>query len=182
MMMERFGSGNIVTQQQNSKVNVRFAELQEQDLPAVKNIYDWYIANSTATFHTQPIAISELKEFIFVDHPLYKSYLIYADDAVVGYCYLTRHKNRQGYNRTAEVTIYLVHHHRNAGIGKKSLEHLECVAKGLGLKNLIGGVTGDNEASIALFEKAGFTKCAHYKNMGEKFDKILDVVAFQKEI
>jgi len=31
-------------------------------------------------------------------------------------------------------------------------------------------------------EKAGFSKCAHLKNIGEKFGKILDVVMYQKEI
>jgi phosphinothricin acetyltransferase len=36
--------------------------------------------------------------------------------------------------------------------------------------------------SIALFEKAGFIKCAHFKNVAEKFNTVLDVVMFQKEI
>lgn len=56
------------------------------------------------------------------------------------------------------------------------------MAKKSGLKNLIGIISGDNGGSIALFEKSGFEKCEHFKNIGEKFNKILDVVAFQKEI
>jgi len=50
------------------------------------------------------------------------------------------------------------------------------------LKNLIAIVTGDNAESIALFEKSGYIRCAHFKNIGEKFNKVLDVLAFQKEI
>jgi L-amino acid N-acyltransferase YncA len=68
------------------------------------------------------------------------------------------------------------------GIGKRILLHLEDVAVAKGLKNLLGVITGDNTASIALFESAGYVKCAHYKNVGEKFNKVLDVVAYQKEI
>ena len=62
------------------------------------------------------------------------------------------------------------------------MKHLEQQAKEGGLKNLIGIISGDNEESMALFEKSGYFKCAHYRNVGEKFNKILDVVAFQKEI
>lgn len=163
-------------------MNITFHPLEEKDLPMVKEIYDWYVKNSTATFHTEPISIPQLKEFIYVDHPLYKSYMIQADGEVAGYCFLTNYKKRQAYDRTAEVTIYLKNGLFRKGIGKAALHHLEEMAAENGLKNIIGVISGDNEASIALFEKAGFTKCAHYKNVGEKFNKILDVVSFQKEL
>jgi len=73
-------------------MKIRFEEIKEQDLLEVKHIYDWYIENSTATFHTEPIRIDQLKEFIYVNHALYLSYLIYADDTITGYCYLTNYK------------------------------------------------------------------------------------------
>jgi len=34
----------------------------------------------------------------------------------------------------------------------------------------------------SFFKKSGYTRCAHMKNIGEKFGKILDVVIYQKEI
>jgi len=80
------------------------------------------------------------------------------------------------------VPIYLKPEFCNKGIGKIALEHLEKKAGENGIRNLIGIITGDNEGSIALFEKSGYLKCAHFKNVGEKFNKVLDVVAFQKEI
>ena len=161
---------------------VRFEAIAEDDLSEVKRIYDWYIANSTATFHTTPIKIEELREFIYINHPRYKSYLIYEDGNLAGYCFLTYFKKRQAYDRTAEVTIYLEPGFYKKGIGKLALGFLEDQAKASGLKNLLGVITGDNAGSITLFEKSGFTKCAHFKNVGEKFGKILDVVSYQKEI
>ncbi len=163
-------------------MNIEFKDIKEEDLSAVKAIYDWYIENSTATFHTQPIRIDQLKEFIYIGHSLYKSYLICIDREIAGYCFLTNYKKRQAYDRTAEVTIYLKPEFCKKGIGKVALAHLEKKAKEVGLKNLIGVITGDNEGSIVLFGKSGYTKCAHFKNVGEKFNKVLDVVAFQKEI
>ncbi len=163
-------------------MNIIFKKLKDEDLPRVKKIYDWYIENSTATFHTEPISTDQLKEFIYIGHPWYKSFLIYTDNEVAGYCFITNYKKRQAYDRTAEVTIYLKPDFCYKGIGKIALDYLEQIAGKCGLKNLIGVITGDNAGSIALFEKSGYLKCAHYKNVGEKFNKVLDVVSFQKEI
>ena len=163
-------------------MDITFKEIEEQDLAEVQKIYDWYIENSTATFHTEPIQKDQLKEFIYINHSLYQSFLIYQNKEISGYCYLTNYKKREAYNRTAEVTIYLKPEFCNKGIGKIALGHLMKTAEKNGLKNLIGIIAGDNVGSIALFEKAGFTKCAHFKNVGEKFNKVLDVIAFQKEI
>jgi L-amino acid N-acyltransferase YncA len=165
-----------------SVMNIQFQEIKESDFSELKEIYDWYIKNSTATFHTEPIQIEQLKEFIFVNHPVYKSYLIQVEKELAGYCILTNHKKRQAYDRTAEITIYLKPEFSKKGIGRMAISYLEQKAKENGLKNLIGVITGDNTGSIALFEKSGYTKCAHYKNVGEKFNRVLDVVAFQKEI
>ncbi|MCX2679220.1 GNAT family N-acetyltransferase [Galbibacter sp. EGI 63066] len=159
-----------------------YKDIEEKDLPVVKDIYDWYIANSTATFHTEPISLSALKELLHFDHPLYDSLFIYADDKLAGYCFTTHYKKRQAYDRTAEVTIYLKNGFGGKGIGKKALDHIEKKAKESGIKSLLGIITGDNKASISLFTKAGYFQCAHFKNVGEKFGKILDVVGYQKEV
>jgi phosphinothricin acetyltransferase len=163
-------------------MNIQFRPLNEPDFAEVKRIYDWYVANSTATFHTEPVQIGELKEFIYTDHPRYKSYLIHLDGKIAGYCYFTYYKKRQAYDRTAEVTLYLDPELRGKGIGKIALKFLEGQAITVGLKNLLAIITGDNEGSIALFSGAGYTKCADFKRVGEKFGKILDVVGYQKEL
>lgn len=163
-------------------MQLSFRPITMGSLHEVKAIYDWYIENATATFHTEPITPEQLQEFIFINHLLYKSYLIYGDDRLAGYCFLTYHKKRPAYDRTAEISIYLKPEFSGKGIGKAALRYLEDVAKEVGLKNLVGVITGDNLSSMALFEKAGFVKCAHFKNVGEKFGKVLDVVAYQKEI
>jgi phosphinothricin acetyltransferase len=45
---------------------------------------------------------------------------------------------------------------------------------------LVGVITAENKQSVSLFEKCGFEKCAHYRKVGEKFNRLLDVVAYQK--
>jgi L-amino acid N-acyltransferase YncA len=102
------------------------------------------------------------------------------DNEPCGFCYISQYKKRQAYDRTAEVSLYLKPEYTGMGIGKLALGFLEKVAIEKGISVLIGIISGDNENSIKLFEKQGYDKCAHYKQVGEKFNKILDVVSYQK--
>lgn len=163
-------------------MNLKLIDLKESDFNLVKEIYDYYILNSTATFHKNLISIEELKSLILISHPKYKSFLIDYEGKTCGYCYISQYKNRQAYDRTAEITIYLKPDYSGKGIGEETLKLLETVAKKNAICVLIGIITGENQASIRLFEKCGYEKCAHYKKVGEKFDRLLDVVAYQKII
>jgi phosphinothricin acetyltransferase len=163
-------------------MKIEYREIKESDFESIKEVYDHYILNSTATYYTEKISIAELKEFIPVDHKKYKSFLIRANDNFCGFCYLSRYKKRQAYDRTAEVSLYLKPGFTGQGIGIDALNHLGDVAREQGIFVLIGIISGDNAPSIKLFEKCGYEKCAHYKQVGEKFNKILDVVAYQKII
>jgi L-amino acid N-acyltransferase YncA len=164
-------------------MNLKLIDLKESDFKLVKEVYDYYILNSTATFHTDLISIEELKSVILIAHPKYKSFLINYEGKTCGYCYISQYKKRQAYDRTAEITIYLKPEYFGKGIGKETLRLLEIVTKNnKEISVLIGIITGENQASIGLFEKCGFEKCAHFKKVGEKFNRLLDVVAYQKII
>lgn len=159
---------------------IHFKTIKESDFQKVKTIYDYYIENSVSTFHTHPISIDELKESIFINHTVYQSFLIVKDNKVCGFCYLTQYKKRQAYDRTAEFSVYLKPGYEKAGIGRMALQHLEEIAVQAGIKVLIGVITATNTTSIALCEKMDYEKCAHFKQVGEKFGQVLDVVVYQK--
>jgi len=161
---------------------ITFREMTEYDLQFVKEVYEYYIANSTATFHIGEITIEDIKEFIHINHPKYKSFIVFYNNVPAGYCYFTYYKKRQAYDRTAEITLYLKHEFFGKGIGFATMQFLEGEARKVTLKNLLGVISGDNLGSIRLFEKMGYSKCAHFKNVGEKFNRLLDVVVYQKEI
>lgn len=164
------------------KFPVTFKKLTDEDYFQVKEIYDHYVAHSTATFHSEPVSINELKEFIYLDNHRFPSYLVMTDGVVAGFCYLSHFKKREAYLKTAEVTVYLRPEFCGKGIGKKVLQFLEEEAVKIGFKNLLAIITGTNIQSIGLFEKEGYVKCAHFKNLGEKLGQTLDVLGYQKEI
>ncbi len=161
---------------------MEFFEITDQDLELIQEIYNYYVEHSTATYYTEKVSIVELKEFLPVQHEKYRSFMIKHENECCGFCYLSQYKKRQAYDRTAEVSVYLKPGYTGKGIGKVALEHLGRVAKENGISVLIGVISGDNENSIKLFERNGYEKCGHLKQIGEKFNKILDVVFYQKII
>ncbi|MFP4384862.1 MAG: N-acetyltransferase family protein [Spirochaetia bacterium] len=161
-------------------MNITLVDIKEKDFEFIKEVYNHYILNTTVTFHTVPVGIEYLKNEIWISHPKYKSYIICNSGNTAGYCYLSQYKKREAYDRSAEITIYLKPSCAGKGIGLQVLKLMEPTAYKNGISVLIGVISGDNERSIKVFEKAGYIKCAHYKKIGEKFGKLLDVVAYQK--
>lgn len=147
---------------------ISFQPVSDIDIPLIKEIYDYYILNSTSTFHCEPISINEIKEFLYINHPKYASYLIKDSGNVIGYCFLSKFKNRKAYDRTAEVSLYIKPESVGKGTGTIAMEYIENVAKERGIHVLIGTLSGDNLASMKLSEKMGFLKVAHLKKCGRE--------------
>lgn len=161
-------------------MNCVFREIEEDHLADILDIYNYYILNTTATFHSKPLTVDEMKELVFFENPKYKTFVILEGHEVNGYVILTQYKKREAYDNTGEVTIYLKHNHIGKGIGSKALKYIEDYAKKYDFHVLIAIICGENEGSISLFEKSDYLKCAHYKEVGNKFGEWLDVVAYQK--
>jgi phosphinothricin acetyltransferase len=161
---------------------VGFVPVTRNDIGTILSIYNYYIENTTATFHSIPLTPGELEEILPVSHPKYPSFLILDGNEPVGYGFLTQYKKRQAYDRSAELSIYLKPGCTGRGIGLSAIRHLEAAARASGIRVLVGTVCGENQASIRLMEKAGWSRCACLKNVGEKFGKVMDVVMYQKEL
>ena len=159
-----------------------FERIAEEHLEDVRQIYLYYIHNSTATFHKREISMEEMKSLVIFDSPKYESYVIKEDEEVCGYVILTQYKVREAFDQTAEVTIYLKNGYEGRGIGKKAISFIEKRASQKDIHTLIALICGENRGSIALFEKSGYIKCAHYKEVGNKFNRWLDLIAYQKII
>ncbi len=161
---------------------VEFSPVTREDLDEIAEIYNYYILTSTATFHNDRISPGEMEEFLFISHERYPSFIIRDDDRTAGYCFLTRYKNRQAYDRSAELSVYLRPEFTGRGIGRAALEHLETAAKRSGIHVLVGTLCVENQPCIRLMESSGYSRCGYLRNIGEKFGKVLDVVVYQKEI
>ena len=122
--------------------DIRFVPIRDTEFRVIKEIYDYYILNSTATYYTEKITVEELRSFIPVGHEKYRSFIIWNDNEACGFCYLSQYKKRQAYDRTAEISLYLKPGYTGKGIGKEMLVYLEKVAMDHGISVLIGIISG----------------------------------------
>lgn len=159
---------------------IRFEDIKQKHLREVLDIYLYYVLNTTATFHTCAVSLKEMQDIVYFDKPKYKTYAISDNDGVCGYVILSPYKTREAYSNTAEVTVYLKHDRLGKGLGRLAVQYIEDYARVQGIHVLVATICGENNRSIRVFEKCGFSKCAHYKEVGQKFGRLLDVVAYQK--
>jgi len=168
---------------------IEFRELESTDYSEIARIYNYYIENTTNTFHQRPFLPEEIPNLIPIHHPKYRTFVIIEKNPteiktdiqkIIGFCAIKAFSPRESYARTAEVVIYLDPLKVKKGLGAKALEYCEEYAKKVGIKVLLGSVSGENIASIRLFQKLGYMECGIFKQVGEKFGRILDVVHFQK--
>ncbi|CAM4452699.1 L-amino acid N-acyltransferase YncA [Paenibacillus endophyticus] len=69
-------------------------------------------------------------------------------------------------------------------VGKKvstaAIRFLETQARELGFHVLVATICTKNERSIRMFERLGYEKSAHFKEIGNKFGRWLDIASYQK--
>jgi L-amino acid N-acyltransferase YncA len=162
--------------------DVVFVEMKEEYIPKILQIYNYYVNQSTATFHMHELSAEEMKEILYYDDPRFSSFVILHHGILCGYVILSRYSMREAYHITAEVTIYLDREYSGRGIGRDALNFIEKTAKERHFQVLIAKICGENTGSIRLFEKAGYVKCGHYTAVGYKFGRLLDAVSYQKNI
>lgn len=162
-------------------MNLIFQKMEEQYLSEVRDIYNFYVRNSTATFQIEELTLSQMRELVFFNDPKYQAYVIMADEVLCGYVILTQFKKREAYDETAELTIYLKQEYTGRGIGSRAVSFIEKLAVEH-IHVLIASISGENTSSIYLFERQGYIKCGHLKEAGRKFGRRIDVVYYQKII
>lgn len=153
--------------------------INQEDHQAVVDIYNYYIRHSIVTFEEEPIDLPEISSRIAqVSEKM--PWLVYEDNGTIqGYAYASPWKGRSAYRYCAECTVYLAHSAHRQGIGTQLYEQLIGEMKDLNYHVLIGGIALPNPGSIALHEKMGFEKVAHFREVGFKFDTWIDVGYWQ---
>lgn len=160
---------------------VRMVEFEEElHLTKVHEIYNYYVANTTISFHTAAVTREEMRANVCNPNPRYKTYVIEDEGQVAGYALFTQHKNKQAYDVTAEVTVYLAPEQVGKRLGPAAVAFLEEEARRIGFHTLVATICTENERSIRLFERLGYEKCAHFKEVGYKFGRRLDIASYQK--
>lgn len=159
-----------------------FRPFEEADLEPLLAIYNDYVRTSTATFHIAELNPDEFRAIMLPGYPRFGTWTVTVDGVLAGYAILARYKPREAYDGTAEVTVYLGPSFVGRGLGRAAVEFIEARARERKFHVLLAIICGENTASIALFERLGYAKCAHHHEVGRKFGRWLDVVCYEKPL
>ncbi len=152
------------------------------DLPGILEIYNDAVLHTTATYDYEPRTLEQRRQW-FEDHQRDHYAVFVAIDEtgrIVGWSALNPYHARPGYRFTTENSVYIAADRRGQGIGKQLLEPLIEAARTRGLHVIIAAIDATNEASIRLHTRFGFEQAGHFKQVGFKFGRWLDVIYMQK--
>lgn len=150
--------------------------VQSSDAPFISEIYNYYVRNSTATFDVNEVTKVEMQrhiENIISEYP----YFVCEDRGnIVGFCYAHLWKSRLAYSSTLETTIYISPQYRGKEVGSLLMNHLIEKCRERNVMALIACITGDNVGSLHFHQKIGFSQVSHFRKVGYKFKKWLDII------
>jgi phosphinothricin acetyltransferase len=152
----------------------------ETDLPAILNIYNDVIVNTTAVFEYRPHTLDMRKVWFAAKqeqgHPVF---VAEENGVLLGLSSIGPFRAWAAYQYTVENSVYVAHAARGKGIGKLLLPPVIAAAKQLNLHTIVAGIEATNEASLRLHRFFGFEESAHFKQVGYKFGRWLDLKFLQ---
>jgi L-amino acid N-acyltransferase len=159
---------------------IQIRTAQEQDLPAILEIYNDAIINTTAVYDYEPHTLEMRKQWFRIKEAQgYPVFVAEENGWVVGFSSIGPWRAWAAYKYSVENSIYVAADQRGKGIGKKLLEPLIEAAKQLDLHAIIAGIDATNEVSINLHRSFGFTEAGQFKQVGYKFGRWLDLTFMQ---
>ena len=154
-------------------------EAQLEDIERLTEIYNWAVENTTASFDYTPQTVEKRKEWF--SHYGGKHPLIVAevDGVVAGYSSLSKFREKEGYARTVEISVYVHPEFHGRGIGNRLMSEIINRGKDIGHHVIVAGITAGNDVSVKMHEKFGFKLCAHFRHVGYKFGQWQDCLFYE---
>ncbi len=164
-------------------MNTTIRPAAEPDLPAILEITNEAIRNSTALWTITPATLQSRREWA-LGRAAEGFPVLVAEQAghVLGFGSYGRFRPFEGYAHTVEHSLYVHKDARRLGVGRSLLAALLDHAAQAGKHVMIGGIEARNAGSISLHEQAGFTRSALLLQVGRKFDRWLDLLFMQKRL
>jgi len=158
---------------------IRSVEIK--DAQAISDIYNHYIANTVITFEEDLVnsqdMVNRINKVLSANLPWFVAQDVSGN--ILGYAYASKWRERLSYRFSVEVTVYLSPDSAGKGVGSSLYESLFKALKANNMHSVIGGITLPNPASVAIHEKFGMKKVAHFEEVGLKFGQWLDVGYWQ---
>ena len=158
---------------------MRIREAKLFDLPTLTDIYNDAVINTTATFDLEPKTTEERRGWFDAHTGIHPLIVAEIEGSVAGYASLSGYREKEAYESTAELSIYVHKDYRGQGVGKALMESILEIARELPIHTVISVITAGNTVSDQLHKEFGFSYCGRVREAGKKFGKYLDIDTYQ---
>jgi L-amino acid N-acyltransferase YncA len=153
----------------------------EGDAAGILEIYNDVIVRSTAVYSEQPVSLEDRLAWLRARREQgYPVIVAVSGGEVVGFTSFGDFRAWPCYRHTVELTVHVRNGQRGQGLGGRLLQALIPRAAALGKHVLIAGIDADNAVSLKLHQRLGFERVAHFRQVGRKFDRWLDLIFMQR--
>jgi L-amino acid N-acyltransferase YncA len=156
-----------------------------EDLPDVREIYNYYVTNSTVTFDEDRMSLAKWRSKYAHLKKLGMPFIVAVSPGgqILGYALVTPWREKAAYRFTVENSIYLGAASTGKGLGTALMGALIESSKQAGLKEMIAVIADKGaEASIAMHKRFGFKEIGRMGRVGYKFGRWLGTVLMQKNL
>jgi L-amino acid N-acyltransferase YncA len=150
------------------------------DAGDIAAIYNHHVVNTIVTFEETPVDEATMRGRIADVDASHAWFVAEVGGRVAGYAYASAWRPRSAYRHSIETTVYVANDALGRGLGRALYGALLAELAGRGYRCAMGGIALPNAGSVALHERMGFAKVAHFREVGWKLGRWIDVGYWQR--
>lgn len=162
-------------------MSIRYAV--KEDCAAIAAIYNHAVINTAAIWNDQTVdadnRIAWFEARALLGYPVIVSE---ENGVVTGYASFGDWRAFDGFRHTVEHSVYVHPEHQGKGLGLALMVRLIEEAKRIGKHVMVAGIEAQNQGSIHLHQKLGFTITGQMPQVGTKFGRWLDLTFMQLQL
>ena len=143
----------------------------KSDASAMLDIYSPFIRDGAVSFELVIPTSNEFALRVTDRTSTYPWLVCEIEGRVVGYAYASDHANRDAYQWSVDVSLYITEEYRRRGVGRALYTSLFACLRLQGYFTAYAGITLPNAASVGAHEAMGFTYVGAFSNVGYKSGK-----------
>ncbi len=150
------------------------------DASQIAALYSHYVQSTTISFEEKALTGEDMANRLSAVAAAGLPWLVAEREGqLIGFACASPWKLRHAYRHSVEISIYLHPQQRGAGIGTALYTQLFAALRERPVHAVLACIALPNAHSVALHEKFGMRKVAHFAEVGYKFGQWLDVGYWQ---
>ena len=159
-----------------------FEEMSTSHRQGVIDIFNYFIQHSYAAFPEKEMGPDFFDRMLEMS-PGYPKVVVKAPDReIIGFGAMRPYHFADSFQRTAEISYFLLPAHTRKGVGTSMLGLFTREARQKGIDSLLAHISSRNAESLSFHLKNGFRECGRFLRVGRKFGEDFDVVWMQKQL